>query len=133
MLIEAKEARERLLDVLSMHSDRILECMVEDKEIPYNLIHDTVKRLTCERVCVPVLMGSAYKNIGVQPLLDAMVKYLPSPEIQDDTLKAFVFKLTEDTHGQLSYIRMFSGSLYKGDKVYIPRLRKEVRIGKLVS
>ena len=124
------------------------------KEIPEEMIHDTVKKAVHARELTPVYMGSAFKNRGVQPLLDAVCRYLPSPlerqywgndndkegdeqaiEIFCDRSKfpcAMAFKITEETFGQLTYTRVYQGTIKKGDSYYNPRLGKKQRIGRIV-
>src|SRR5438552_6224496 len=76
---EADSARKGLLDTLSLYDDELMSLMLEEKPIPEALIHDIIRRCTLRRELTPVLMGSAYDNKGVQLLLDAVTRYLPSP------------------------------------------------------
>ena len=147
---QALKSRYEMLDALSLYSDPITELLLSEDLVPSDLIHKTIREATLKLNIVPVLMGSAYKNKGVQQVLDAVVQYLPSPldreyraietsseEIvtikpDDKSLAAMVFKLTEEEFGQLSYLRMYSGTLSKGTQVYIPRTRQKLRIGRIV-
>jgi elongation factor G len=146
------EYRETLLDVVSMYSDDLMEAMLEETITP-ELIHAAIKTATISQEVTPVLLGSAYKNKGVQALLDAVLKWLPNPtEVtneaidmgQDDEPKvtvpsdptkplvALAFKLEEGRYGQLTYMRIYQGTLSKGDFIFNLRGRKKVKIGRLV-
>lgn len=143
--------RSELLDAVAMFNDDLMELVLEDQEIPPELFHQTVRQATLKRELTPVFMGSAFKNKGVQPLLDGVVKYLPSPldgtyqahdvttgepvEIVPDASKGLVamaFKITDETYGQLTYTRIYQGTLNKGDQPFNPRLGKKQRIGRIV-
>nr|WP_228061144.1 MULTISPECIES: EF-Tu/IF-2/RF-3 family GTPase [unclassified Coleofasciculus] len=149
---KAEEAREKLLDRLSIFSDTIMEKLLEGEAVPKELIWETIRKATLSLQLTPVLMGSAFKNKGVQNLLDAIALYLPSPidreivkaiDVQtnesvnvdsnpDNPLVALAFKITDEETGQLTYTRLYSGTLGKGDTVYNTRTGKRVRIGRLV-
>ena len=151
-LDKAKEYRGKLLDAVSMFSDEIMELMLEEKDIPIDLIHKTVRQATIKRVLTPVFMGSAYKNKGVQILLDYVERYLPSPldceywgKKADETLEAvqvysdvklplcaMAFKISDDQFGQLTYTRIYQGTMRKGETFYNPRMGKRQRIGRIV-
>ncbi len=148
----AESARETMLDILSMHSDEMMALMLDDHPVPADLIVDTLRRATLDLSVTPVLMGSAYKNRGVQNLLDAITRYLPSPVDRQDAgavdlrtgehvplspdpdapLVALAFKLTEERFGQLTYLRIYSGSIRKGDIVLNSRTGKRLRVGRVV-
>jgi elongation factor G len=150
--VAAEEAREKLLDQLSMFSEPMMEKLLEGEEIPKEMIWETIRRATLSLQLTPVLMGSAFKNKGVQNLLDAVTLYLPSPadreivkafDVQtnesvnvhpdaDGVLVALAFKITDEETGQLTYTRIYSGTLRKGDTVYNTRTGRRVRIGRLV-
>ena len=124
-----------MLEALSLVSDEIMELLLEEQEVPLDLIHKTIREGTIAQQICPVLVGSAYKNKGVQPLLDAVNAYLPSPldrEIfakdnnngmaevplaadPDAPLVAMAFKLVEEPFGQVTYMRIYQGTLQKGD------------------
>ena len=148
---EAQAARAKMLDVISMFSDEMTELLLEEQEVPAQLIYSTIRTAVLERKLTPVFMGSAYKNKGVQLLLDAVNRYLPSPrdrrylatdndkqakiEIfpdKDKQLVAMAFKITDDSYGQLTYTRVYQGTLRRGDTHFNPRLNKKQRVGRLV-
>ncbi|BAY62142.1 translation elongation factor G [Calothrix brevissima NIES-22] len=144
---EAEQAREKLLDALSFFSEPMTEMLLEGREVPKELIWQTIRQATLTLQLTPVLLGSAFKNKGVQNLLDAIAYYLPSPvdrEIvktvesvslypnPDDPLVALAFKLTVESFGQLTYTRIYSGTLKQGDTVYNARTQQRVQIGRLV-
>ncbi|MEH1968115.1 elongation factor G [Nostoc sp.] len=144
---EAQQARDKLLDALSLFSEPMTEMLLAGEEIPKELIWQTIRQATLSLQFTPVLLGSAFKNKGVQNLLDAVVLYLPSPidrEVvktvesvsiypnPDTSLVALAFKLTVESFGQLTYTRIYSGTLKPGDTVYNSRTEQRVQIGRLV-
>jgi elongation factor G len=149
---EAQEAREKMLDHLSMFSEPMMEKLVKNEQVPKQMIWETIRQATLSLELTPVLMGSAYKNKGVQNLLDAVTLYLPSPEDRevvkaidtktnesvnvypdsDSPLVALAFKLTDEETGQLTYTRIYSGTLRKGDTLYNTRTGRRLRIGRFV-
>jgi elongation factor G len=150
---QAEEYRHELIDVLSHHSDTILEKYISDEPITVEDMKDALRRATIANEIVPVLNGSAFKNKGVQPLLDAVVDFLPSPidlppvtgldpkgkeELErkaDDgePFAALAFKIMTDPHvGKLTYFRVYSGSLDKGGQVLNTRTGRKERIGRLL-
>jgi elongation factor G len=148
----AERARQGMLEALSMVSDRVMELLLEEQEVPVDLIHATIREGTIASQICPVLVGSAYKNKGVQPLLDAASAYLPSPldreifardnnngmaEIPlaadpDSPLVAMAFKLVEEQYGQLTYMRIYQGTLRKGHFYFNSRQRKRGRISRIL-
>ena len=148
---EAEERREQLMDALSMFSDDLAEAFLEG-EVPEELIHSALRRATINREIVPVLMGSAYRNKGVQLLLDAVMRYLPNPtdvpysalDLDDGErevplgpdpkkpLVALAFKLEEGQYGQLTYVRIYQGTLKKGTDIFNTRLKRKVKVGRLI-
>ena len=145
---EAQSRRETMLDEISMFDDEMMEMMLEEKEISEEKIHEVIRKATMNLQLVPVLVGSAYKNKGVQSMLDAVLAYLPSPldrEVvqatdvkteetvdlvseADKPLVAMAFKLTEEQFGQLTYTRIYQGTIKKGSFVYNARDGKKVRV-----
>jgi elongation factor G len=147
----ADKARHELLDAASLFSDELTEAALEGRETA-ELIRAAVRRGTIRREMTPVLMGSAYKNKGVQLLLDAVVSYLPNPaeveniafDLDDPTVEvklksdpeadavALAFKLEEGPYGQLTYIRVYQGRIQKGVELYNTRSRQRFRVGRLI-
>jgi len=147
----AEERRTELIDTASMFSDELLEAALDGQATP-ELIRDAVRRGTLTLELTPVLVGSAYKNKGVQRLLDAVGAFLPSPaevpieaiDLDDDNAPvhleadpaaqtvAYAFKLDEGRFGQVTYIRVYQGTLSKGDSVIQTRTGRRIRIGRLV-
>ncbi len=148
-LAEAEAAREQMLDAVSMFSDELTEAILDDRlETPQ--IHDAIRRTTLAHQITPVLLGSAYKNKGVQPLLDAVVDYLPGPGdrvhtaddlaggtvpllgTSDEPTVALAFKLEDGRYGQLTYVRLFQGKLRRDDTLINVRTGSKHRVGRLV-
>ena len=150
----AKQYRAELIDVLAEFDETILEKFVGDEEISAADLRTALRHGTLEGLCVPVLTGSAFKNKGVQPLLDAVVDYLPSPldlppvEAVDprsgdiverlasdsEPFTALAFKIMTDPHvGKLTYFRVYSGSLDKGGTVTNTRTGSRERIGRILE
>src|SRR5262249_11537498 len=148
---QAAEKRAEMLDAISMYSDELMEAVLEDRATP-EMIHAAIRKGTISLDLTPVFLGSAYKNKAVQPLLDAVTRYLPSPtEVVNEALDvskgeekvllkpepkeplvALAFKLEEGRFGQLTYIRIYQGQLKKGDTIVNSRTGRDVRVGRLV-
>jgi elongation factor G len=148
---EAEAKREEMLDAVSMFSEELMEAILEGTPTE-EMIRDAVRRGTLSLDLTPVFLGSAYKNKAVQPLLDAVTEYLPSPldikntaldleqdekEItlsasEDDPLACLAFKLEDGRYGQLTYIRIYQGLLKKGATLINSRNGRKVKVGRLV-
>ncbi|MBU0732927.1 MAG: elongation factor G [Proteobacteria bacterium] len=148
---DALARREGLLDAASMFSDDLMEAIFENS-VTEDLIHAAVRNGTISRLLTPVFLGSAYKNIGVQAVLDGVNRYLPSPAdaknmaldldkgeaevpLEADPempVVALAFKLEVTPYGQLTYLRIYQGSIRKGDDLIITRTGKRIKVGRLV-
>ncbi|MBT7668000.1 MAG: elongation factor G, partial [Bdellovibrionales bacterium] len=166
---EAEHAREELIEALADLDDELAESYLNGDKIEVLLLKSVIRKTVLASQFVPVLCGSAFKNKGVQPLLDAIVDYLPSPldrgEINgvapkkgkkakkskrqgdeqefdqdsrkpsaDDMFSALAFKITSDPFvGNLTYLRIYSGTLKSGQTIYNPLQQKRERIGKILQ
>ncbi|MHC5082414.1 MAG: elongation factor G [Planctomycetota bacterium] len=148
----AEEARHEMLEALSMFNDEMMEMLLEEQEIPQDMIMDTVRETTINRDIVPLMMGTAFKNKGVQLLMDAVCDYLPSPldrpsfardhgnegsEVPlscdpEAPVVAMAFKIADETFGQLTYTRVYQGRIEKGKHYRNARTNKMQRIGRIV-
>ena len=148
---ESASRREELLDTASLYSDELMEAILDDK-VTESMIHEAIRKGTISRELTPVFVGSAYKNIGVQPLLDGVTRYLPSPlDVENvaldmenkeqevvltsspsNPLVALAFKLEVTPYGQLTHLRIYQGSIRKGDNMVNVRNGKKIKIGRLI-
>ncbi len=152
LLADAESSRAEMLEAVSMFDDQMMEDLLDDKEISEQSIHAAVKIGVQTLELCPVFMGSAFKNKGVQTLLDAVINYLPTPleamptkatelKTQEEVLLscdpdkptvAMAFKLTEEQFGQLTYTRVYQGKLTKGEQIINSRTGNKMRIGRMV-
>jgi elongation factor G len=152
MKADAGKYREELIDAVSLYSDELAEQYLGGGTIPEDLIHTAIRKGTLEEKFVPVMLGSAYKNKGIQTLLDGVTRYLPNPtevknyaldldhheervEIASDATKPTValgFKLEDGQYGQLTYVRIYQGALKKGEELINTRARRKFKVGRLV-
>jgi elongation factor G len=154
----AAEAREHLLEELSHYDDELLEMILEDREVPVAKLKAAIRAATLAIKLTPVLCGSSFKNKGVQPLLDAVLDYLPSPldvpaveglepergsdnggtpahrhASDDEPFAALAFKIMADPYvGKLTYFRVYSGKLSAGSRVLNVSTGRTERIGRLL-
>lgn len=150
---EAEAALKELVNAVANKDDAIAELVLEDKPVPALDLKAAIRRLTCNLQLVPVMCGSAFKKKGVQPLVDAVIDYLPCPldippakghvpgtedeaivEASDENkFCSLAFKLWTDPYaGKLVFFRVYSGRLKKGDTIYNPRTRKRERVSRLM-
>ena len=152
LMTEALDKREALMDAASIFSESLTDAILEEQEVTDDMIIEAVRRGALARQLTPVFMGSAYKNKGVQPLLDGITELLPCPtDIEnhalnmeadetsvllatdkDKPLVALAFKLEDGPFGQLTYIRVYQGSIGKGDTIINIRTGKKVKVGRVV-
>ena len=153
ILPQAEEARRNLIEKVADIDDDIAELYLDDKEIPTELLMSAIRKATIKLMMVPVLCGAAYKNKGIQLLLDAIVDYLPSPKdlgaviahdaynpektlqrnpSENEPFAALAFKLINDPYvGQQTFIRIVSGKLVNGMSVYNTNKAKSERVGRI--
>ena len=149
---QAAEYRAAMLEEVAAANDDLMEKYLADEELTFEEIQAGIRKGTIANVFVPVLCGSAFKNKGVQPMLDAVVAYLPSPvdipptpgtdisgdvemsriASDDEPFAALAFKIVADPYGKLTYFRIYSGTLEKGADIYNSTKEKKERIGRLL-
>ena len=150
---QAEEARASLIEQVAELDEELLEAYMENTDVSEQALVEAIRRATISSKLVPVFCGSSLKNKGVQPLLDAIVDYLPSPidvpavtgialkseeeitrEASDfEPLSGLVFKMASDKFvGKLAFVRIYSGQLKKGQNIYNPRTKKRERVGRLL-
>ena len=148
---EAWQYREELLDAVSLFSDELTEAILEDR-VTEEILLQAIRKGTISREFMPIFLGSAYRNKGVQPLLDGVVNFLPNPaEVEnialdlDDQEKqivlrpdpqapcvAYAFKLEDGPYGQLTYIRIYQGRINRGDELFNSRSKQKFKVGRVV-
>lgn len=150
---QTKELREKLIDKLAEFDDELMELYFDEQEIPIELLKKVARKATLKLLITPAFCGSAYKNKGVQLVLDAVIDYLPSPidvgaiignDVDDETktvsrnpsckepFSALAFKLINDPYvGQQTFIRIFSGTLKSGMAIMNTTKGKKERVGRI--
>ncbi len=148
---EAEEYRGKMLEALSMYDDGMMELLLSEEEVPTELIYKVARQAVLAGA-TPVFMGTAYQNKGVQLLLDAVARYLPSPlereikgrdpkdetkriELEADPSRPFVgmaFKIADDPFGQLTFMRIYQGTISKGETYVNQRTGRKERFSRLV-
>ena len=150
----AKEWRDHMIEKLADHDDKLMEAYLEGKEVAADHIKKVIRKATNDIAITPVLCGSAFKNKGVQPLLDAVIDYLPAPtdvpaikglnpgtgkeeeRHADDgePFSALAFKVMTDPYvGKLTYFRVYSGLLKAGSHIYNPVKDRKERVGRILQ
>jgi elongation factor G len=148
----AMKWRRELVESIAEQDDELLELFFDGKELPLDRMRTALRKATIAGTVLPMLCGSAFKNKGVQPLLDAIVDYLPSPveakvitgidpktdaaitrrADDNEPFAALAFKIATDPYGNLTYFRVYSGTLAKGTYVYNARSGRKERIGRIL-
>ena len=152
LLEEAEAARAHMLEQLAMYSDELMELLLSEDPVPESLVHDVMSQACRQQEATPVLIGTAYRNKGVQLLLDAITRYLPSPlernirlrpykdegeeiELKPDASEPVVsmaFKIVDESFGQLTYMRVYQGTLKKGGTYINQRTGRKERFSRLL-
>ncbi len=150
---EAEKRRDQLIDTVSMYSDELAEAYLEGEDIPVEMIREAIRKGTIAMEITPVFMGSAYRNVGVQPAMNAVINYLPNPvEVSNDAVDldnerkkiylscdsqkptvSLAFKIEESPYGQLTYVRVYQGMIEKGTELMNTRTGKSERVGRLLK
>ncbi len=149
---QVRLARAHMLESLAMFSDEMMELLLSEEEVPTELIYDITRDACQQQDVTPVFLGTAYRNKGVQLLLDAIVRFLPSPLVREitahvaddpaqtltlspDPSAEFVgmaFKIVDDPYGQLTFMRIYQGTIDKGQMYYNQRIGKRDRFSRIV-
>ncbi|MEK6625196.1 MAG: GTP-binding protein, partial [Bdellovibrionota bacterium] len=151
MVDQTEEHRAKLVDAVSEFDDAVMEKYLEGKEVTIDDLHLCVKKGCQSLKLTPVFLGSAFKNKAVQLLLNGVARYLPSPleaekpsakdehgskitlePDKDKPLVCMAFKITDEQFGQLTYTRIYQGTLNKGETIHNTRTKKRVRVGRMV-
>ena len=155
MLDDCKEWREIMVEAAAEGSDELMEKYLEGGELSADEIREGLRARTLANEIVPMCCGSAFKNKGVQAMLDAMIEYMPSPldvpairgilddaaeseaarhSSDDEPFAALAFKIATDPFvGTLTFFRVYSGVLHSGDALFNPGKRKKERIGRILQ
>jgi len=151
-LEEAQAARQEMLESISMYSDELMELLLSEEEVPEKLIHQVIEHAVQDLDFTPVYLGTAFRNKGVQPLLDAVVRYLPAPMDRDKVamghdnpeekipltvdpqapLVGMAFKLVDDPYGQLTFMRIYQGKIKKGEQYINQRTGRKQRFSRIL-
>ncbi|HEX5443857.1 MAG TPA: elongation factor G, partial [Pirellulales bacterium] len=152
MLDDARLWRDQMLEKLYDYSNELMELALAESPVPDELVERVLREATIHRLVVPVLCGSALDRIGIQPLLDAVARYLPSPldrppvegtdpnkpekkltrkPSPDEPFCGLVFKVQADRHGDLHYVRVYSGVLSANTRAYNPGKDKKENVAQL--
>lgn len=153
MQADAEKYREEMLEAVSMFDDELMSKVLEGQDVTEDEIHNAVRKGVLSLELTPVFMGSAYKNKGVQLLLNAVTRYLPNPKDitnraldldkdeaeviletdNDKPLVALAFKLEDGRYGQLTYMRIYQGTMKKGDFIFNTTNDKKVKVPRVVK
>jgi len=148
----ARDGRAQMLEALAMYSDELMELLLSELEVPEELIHRVTRDAVQQQDATPVFLGSAFRNKGVQTLLDSISRYLPSPEDRsfeakgwgdeqksvalepdgDRPLVGMAFKIVDDPYGQLTFVRLYQGRIEKGGVYFNQRTGRKERFGRIL-
>ena len=152
LLEDANHARQQMLEAISMYSDELMELLLSEEDISEDLIHRVLKSAVRDLDFTPVYLGTAFRNKGVQPLLDAVTRYLPAPADCEKTAMAYdnpekqiplsvdsgapfvgmAFKLVDDPYGQLTFLRIYQGTIHKGQQYANQRTGRKQRFSRIL-
>ena len=152
-LAQAEEYREKMIEAVAEYDDEVMEAYLSEEPIESSRLVDAIRNSTISLELVPVLCGSALRNKGIQPLLDAIVNFLPSPidippikgthpdtgEViecvakDSEPLAALIFKVSMVEGRKLSFVRVYSGKMKAGGEVYNPSLRKKEKLARILQ
>ncbi len=151
MVDQANQYREEMMETLATEDEELMEKYLGGEEITEDEIKAAIRKGTLEHSFVPILCGSAFKNKGVQPMLDAVIDFLPGPldvppikgtnmrgdeeitrDANDPSFSALAFKIVADPFGKLTYFRVYSGEINKGEEVYNSTKEKRERLGRIL-
>ncbi|MCC7011938.1 MAG: elongation factor G [Planctomycetes bacterium] len=144
--------RSELLDALADFDDAVMQSVLESRELHSAELKPVLRRAVLRSALLPVGCGAALRSIGIEPLLDAVVDYLPSPldvpalvgrrpsdgasltrrASESEPLTAYAFKIHAESHGDLTFVRIYSGTLHAGDALLNPRIHKHERVGRIL-
>jgi elongation factor G len=151
MKAQAEQYREEMMDTIATEDEELMELYLGGEEVSEDQIKGAIRKGTLAHAFVPILCGSAFKNKGVQPMLDAVIDFLPSPidvppikgtnmrgdeevtrSANDPGFSALAFKIVADPFGKLTYFRVYSGEINKGDEVFNSTKEKRERLGRIL-
>ena len=151
MVDQANQYREEMMETLATEDEELMEKYLGGEEISEDEIKAAIRKGTLEHSFVPILCGSSFKNKGVQPMLDAVIDFLPGPldvppikgtnlrgdeeitrDANDPSFSALAFKIVSDPFGKLTYFRVYSGEISKGEEVYNSTKEKRERLGRIL-
>ncbi len=153
LAVAASKSRQQMLEALSLYSDKLMELLLSEEDVPQELIHRVVRQAVLCQDMTPAFLGAAFKNKSVQPLLDAIHRYLPSPldrEViakdyedaeksvplstsADDPFVGMAFKIVDDPYGQLTFMRIYQGTIEKGETYVNQRTSRKERFSRIVK
>ena len=130
---EVAKWRQHLIEKISETDEALLDKFMAGEEPTVEELRAALRKATIARDIVPVLCGSAYRNVGIRSLLDSVLYYLPSPKVEEGPLSALAFKIVQDRHAKLIFVRVYSGELRAGSYVWNSVREKRERIGRVLE